>query len=474
MRFTVFGRAEARLHFIGIGGAGMSSLARLLRQAGFSVTGSDVERSATTDDLEREGLRITIGHDATVIESLPFPDFVIVSSAVGVDDPELAAARCQGIPVIKRASLLGHLMEQRRAIAVSGTHGKTTTTALIASLLLKTGRDPTAMIGGDCLDLGSNARLGGGEAFVAEADEFDRSFLEMRPDVAIVTSVDPDHLDYYGSTAAVEEGFVAFMRGVRPGGAVVACVDQLPVRRLLPAVRVPLESYGLRTTAQWQAFNIAPGPSGVTFEASCRGASLGVFTLAAHGEHNVANALAALAACSLVGLSPDEARPHLATFRGTRRRFERLADPKATRGVAVVDDYAHHPAEVRATLRGARLAGFGPICALFQPHTMDRTEYLLGDFLGAFGDADCVVLTDTYSPRGREHGRGKTSAELARLLRQVHPRVRYAGGLGEAAEAAVEEVLAARAKGAPGALLLTMGAGNVWQAAHLALARLRS
>lgn len=483
-RFTVQGRTSGRLHFIGIGGAGMSSLARILAEAGFTITGSDLARSATTDDLQRQGWEVSIGHDVGLLARAR-PHLVVVTSALNEADREVAWARQHDVPVVKRARLLGQLMAQRQGVAVAGTHGKTTTTALVASLLTKAGRDPTVMIGGESLDLGSGARLGAGEAFVAEADEFDRSFLEQHPDVAIVTSADPDHLDYYGSVAAMEAAFTQFMAQVRPGGVVVACADQAPLRRLLGGVRARVETYGLHQPAHWQAAGARATPRGMAFELLRDGASLGQFEVSAYGEHNVANAVAALAACAATGAEPEALRPHLATFRGTRRRFEIVATPDQARGVTIMDDYAHHPAEVRATLRAARGAGFRPICAIFQPHTLDRTRYLLEAFLQSFGDAECVVITDTYSPPGRERGTGITSADLARRLAAIHPRALHAATLEDAARTAASVVEAwagphpsphLQREGAGtvsrGALLLTMGAGDVWRAARLAQQRL--
>jgi len=433
-----------RLHFVGVGGIGMSAIAQVMLEEGRSVTGSDLKSSAVTQRLAAGGATIFEGHRADHINEA---QLVIRSSAVPDDNPEVEEARRRGIPVVKRAVLLGQLMSEKRAIAVAGTHGKSTTSSLIGMALLKADLDPTLLIGADLVDLGTNARLGHGAYLVAEADEFDGSLREFRPWMAVVTNIEAEHLDYYGTYEALLETFRGFTRSAPEGGHVLLCIDDPGARSILDGQHI---SYGLGPDAAWRAVHSQPNPSGgYDFDLVCRGQDVGTFSSSLPGLHNVRNAVAAIAAVSLVGISPEAMARILPLFKGVARRFQVKGE---VAGVTVVDDYAHHPTEVRATLRAARerFGGRRLVC-LFQPHTYSRTKLLMEDFTEAFRDADRVLIADIYAAR-EVNTYGVTSADLAGAL--VHPRARWAGSLQEARGYLAEHLRT-------GDVLLTVGAGDV-------------
>ncbi len=433
-----------RVHFIGIGGIGMSAIAQNMLEEGRVVSGSDVKPGHVTDRLAFRGATIFEGHQASNIGEA---DLVIRSSAVPDDNPEVREARRRGIPVIKRAVYLGQLMDEKRAIAVAGTHGKSTTSSLIGMALLKGGLDPTLLIGADLVELGANARLGRGPHLVAEADEFDGSLREFRPWIAVVTNIEPEHLDYYGTYEALLETFRTFTKTVPQDGHVLLCSDDPGARSIQDGASI---TYGLGHEAMWQAINIRPnGLGGTVFEVTRHGEDIGTFATPLPGRHNVANSLACVATGVLVGLSPVALGRSIASFRGVARRFQFKAE---VAGITVVDDYAHHPTEVRATLRAAR-ERFGPrrLVCLFQPHTFSRTKLLMDDFKDAFADADEVLIADIYAAR-EVNTYGITSADLASAIN--HPRRQWIGSLQDALS-----YLARRLK--RGDVLLTVGAGDV-------------
>ncbi len=387
-----------RVHFVGIGGIGMSGIAELLSNLGYEVSGSDARRSDVTDRLESMGVRVMTGHAASHVGNA---DVVVVSSAVPADNPEVVAARARGIAVIPRAEMLAELMRLRSGIAVAGAHGKTTTTSMIALVLERGGLDPTAVIGGRLSAFGSNARLGQGDYMVAEADESDRSFLTLSPSIAVVTNIDREHLENYGSWENLQAAFVEFVNKVPFYGAIVACADDPVVRALRPLMRRRVISYALdeRVEADVHARGVslhafASACTVVRRESGDRMAHLGALQLRVPGRHNVQNALAAVAVGLEVGVPFARIAAALAEFGGAERRFERIGE---TGGVMVVDDYGHHPTEIAAVIAAAR-AGIGRrVVLVFQPHRYSRTAQLMEEFGGALGAADEVVLTDIYA-----------------------------------------------------------------------------
>lgn len=452
--------AGTTIHLVGVGGAGMSSLAIILRDAGYLVTGSDLAASSTVEDLRRRGIPVQVGHHA---ENVGSATFVIRSSAVPRSNPEVSFAASHGIPVLKHSEALGALTRVRRTVAVAGTHGKTTTTAMLATILFAAGFDPTVLIGGVVPTLGSGAHWGTGDLLVAEADEFDRRFLDLYPEIAIVNNVEADHLDYYASLAEIIAAFRAFVAAVPPEGWIILCADDPGARQLADVQPDRTVTYGLSEHADWRAVGLSVNDLGGTdFYIVAHETLIGRCRLRVPGRHNVQNALAALVAAGRVGVDLTAAAAALERFPGVRRRFERLG---TVRGITVVDDYAHNPTKVRATLAAAREQHPGRIICLFQPHTYDRLRTLFDAFTRAFGDADLVIVTDVYSPAGRERGPhgARTGRDLAAAI--VGTAACYGGDL-----AAAVELTARLAR--PGDLIITMGAGDVTAAGPRLLALL--
>jgi UDP-N-acetylmuramate--alanine ligase len=443
-----------RIHFVGIGGIGMSALAKILLEGGYQVSGSDLKLSPITAKLQEMGARVFERHRP---EHIGEAELIVVTSAAPKDNPEIVAGRARGIPIIKGSEMLGRMMEGKMNICVAGTHGKTTTTAMIAKILVDAGLDPTFVVGGEVQDLGTNGRLGHGPHFVAEADEYDRRFLELNPRIAVITNIEADHLDYYGTFDALVEGFRAFVDRLPQDGALVACWDDPETRRLAKMVRQRngngprVVTYGLERSGQWWATNVRQNEhGGHDFVAWHLGRRAGAFRLVVPGRHNVANALAALAVARLLDLDLKQAGQSLATYTGTRRRFEIKGQ---VGGVTVVDDYAHHPTEIRATLAAARERFPGQeLWVIFQPHTYSRTKHLMAEFAEALALADHVVVTEVYA--AREHDTlGVSGADI--VAHMEHPDARFVPELDEAAKG-----VTARMK--PGDVLLTLGAGDVW------------
>lgn len=445
-------------HLVGIGGTAMTPLATILLQKGVRVSGSDLLEASWLDTLRRLGAEVRLGHRAEQVGDV---DVVIASSAVPQDNPELKAARARGLPVVKHSAALGSLMRRRRGVAVAGTHGKTTTTALIAVVLETAGLEPTFHVGSELLNYGLFGEYGRGDLLVAEADEYDRRFLDYEPEVAVVTSVEPDHLDYFGDFRQVVDAFQSFVAQVRPGGALVVCTDD-PVASGLQSERAGRVTYGWSSDADYQV---------VGWEALSRGRSKvavrwpggrgSAFELALIGRHNAANAAAAIAVCARLGVAQEAIVAGLEGFRGTRRRFEVVGE---VAGITVVDDYAHHPTAIRATLAAARAHFSSPMRVIFQPHTAHRTISLFDEFAGCFSEADQVILVPTYRPPGREANEDDpTIARLAGAMEHPDARWMPAVEAGEAVAAAAQ----------PGDLLLVMGAGDVWEIEPRILRRLR-
>jgi len=455
------------IHLIGIGGTGISAIARVLLEMGHTVSGSDRAESPFTRDLESAGATIYIGHRP---ENIRGAKLVVRSSAIRDDNPEVTAARAFNIPVLKRADFLGSLMDDKTGIAVAGTHGKTTTTSMLAWVLTALGQDPTFIVGGMLANLGVNAHAGKGAAFVIEADEYDRMFLGLKPVIEIVTSVEHDHPDCYPTPQDFYAAFMDFVLRLPANGALIACADEPGARRLLLEVK----KLGRNTLA----YSLSPSPEagapkpevfaeavtpnhhgGFTFTASVMGEAV-MAALKVPGRHNVSNALAVLAAVRLLGLDLSEAGRALTEFRGTGRRFEVRGEAG---GVTVVDDYAHHPTEIRATLAAAQARYAGRrIWAVWQPHTYSRTQTLFDEFANAFSDADEVLVTEVYA--SREAKQDFSSRKLVEAMK--HPSAHFGNTLQE-----TRDVLLARLR--PGDVLLVLSAGDADQVSAEVLAHLK-
>lgn len=440
-------------HFIGVGGAGMSGIALVLHERGFTVTGSDLKTSRYVRQLTRSGANVHVGHKAATIDEVK-PDVVVVSTAIPETNPELMRARELGIPVWHRAKMLSALGYGRTTVAAAGTHGKTTTSSMVATMLDRMGLDPSFLIGGVVEGYGTNGKNGDGEYFVVEADESDSSFLYLDPHVVIVTNVEADHMDHYGSLAEIEDTFCAFMRLVDEDGAVIVCGEDPRLVELARSTGRSVFTYG-----EGEGFDAVctPRASSHTFGTDFTvalpdGAVRSVSIKNNPGRHNMLNATAALVAAYVLGLDTQEAATALSTFEGARRRFSHVGE---TRGVMLVDDYGHHPTEVKATLHAAKSLDFQHVIVVFQPHRYSRLQALCDDFVDAFADADTVVLVDVF-PAGEMPIPGVTSKMLADKIRAAHPdkQVRYASDH-QSLMACLDEVAQA------GDLLITMGAGDV-------------
>ena len=454
---------KRRVHFVGIGGIGMSGIAEVLLTLGYSVSGSDVVESDTTRRLERLGARLHLGiHDAEhVDESI---DVLVISSAVTFSNPEVIRARDLKIPVIPRAEMLAELMRMKQGIAIAGTHGKTTTTSLVGTVLREAGRDPTVVVGGKLRALGSNARLGQGEYLVAEADESDGSFLMLSPIIAVVTNIDPEHLDHFGDMEKVRAAYLQFIHRVPFYGLAVLCIDNVNVRAMLPHVNKRFVTYGTAPDADWQARELRVEELVTVFEVWRGDERLGVVRLRMPGRHHALNALAAIAVADDLGIPWRLAAHALEEFGGIHRRFEVRGEE---RGILVVDDYGHHPEEIRATLRAAREGFARRLLVAFQPHRYSRTRDLFDDFLGAFDDADLLLLTEIY-PAGETPVAGVSGEALYQALkRRGHLDIRWVAGRGRLADTLVEVVR-------PGDLVLVLGAGDISRTADELLAMLRT
>lgn len=442
----------ASIHFVGIGGAGMSAIARLLLAWGYRVSGSDIRASEVTRRLEALGARISIGHSP---ENVGEADLVVVSRAIPAGNPEVLSASSRGIPILHRAEVLARILQGGFSIAVTGTHGKTTTAAMVTAVAIASGRDPTALIGGEVPAFGGNARVGSLETIIAEVDESDGSFLYVTPSVAVITSLEAtDHLDTYGDLQTLQDAFRRFLSTVGPSGLVVGCADSPAVRELLGEIKARTVSYALHAPATYTAASVVLSGRSARFLAVREGRSLGEVILQVPGRHNVVNALAALATSLELGSSFHQAREGLASFSGVRRRFE----IQECGEILVVDDYAHNPTKVKAALRTAREGWPGRrIIAVFQPHRYSRTRTTFAQFGPVFGDADEVIITEIYP--ADEPPLPGVSARLIVDAVQAYRPVRYCPSLAEA----TEEVLRLLR---PGDLILTMGAGDVWKVAR--------
>jgi UDP-N-acetylmuramate--alanine ligase len=450
------------LHFTGIGGIGMSGIAEVLLNLGYRISGSDAKLSPITDRLASMGARVFEGHAAS---NLYGATGLVVSSAIDEQNPEVQEARRLQIPVIPRGELLAELMRLKYGIAVAGSHGKTTTTSMCATILNYAGLDPTVVVGGRVGTMGgSNARVGHSDFLVVESDESDGSFLKLAPIVAVVTNVDREHLDHYPSLEAIRSAFIEFVNKVPFYGAVIVCLDDANVQGLLPEIRRRTITYGTTAQADYEATEIACGPFASEFSLRYKSVDLGRFHLRIPGRHNVLNAMAAIAVAQELEVKPDVIREALATFSGVDRRFQLRGKE---RGVTVVDDYGHHPTEIRATLDSARVCGFRRIHVLFQPHRYTRTFHLMDEFARSFHQADSLFIMDIYAASEKEIPGVSAEALVDRIRQFGHRGVEYVGSLDNGIDAMV------RAAG-EGDLALTLGAGSVTQAGDRILAKLRA
>jgi UDP-N-acetylmuramate--alanine ligase len=440
---------------MGIGGAGMSGLARLLQSRGGEISGCDRETSDATRELEEAGITVMKGHDPDHVADC---SVVVYTAAIPDDHPELNAARTRGVPVVKRSRALAELVNTGELIAISGSHGKTTTTALTAMALEAAGLDPTALVGGRVAAWGGNARIGASEYFVVEADEYDRSFLTLWPKVAVVTSVEADHLDIYPSFAELEEAFDRFVDQVPTDGTVLVCIDDAGARRRLETAGSRGVSYGLGEDADLRAVTVTQQASGTRFGVRWKGESLGDFDLALRGQHNVRNALSVIGIMLALGLDAGLAAPALASFSGVERRFQVIGE---VGGVVVIDDYAHHPTEVSATLGTARRSySERRLVVAFQPHLYSRTEAFADDFGRALATADVLFVAAIYA--AREEQLPGVTAELVSNAARAEMRaddVHDVADLEQLTEALKTELRA-------GDVFITLGAGDIFTVAH--------
>ena len=439
------------VHFVGIGGIGMSGIAEILKGQGITVSGCDLKRSAATDLLTRNGIAVSIGHSP---EHVAGADLVVVTAAVKGQNPEIDEARRQGIAVMKRSAILGEIVSQKRAVGVAGTHGKTTTTAMISMVLREAGLDPTVMVGGMVSNFGGNSVSGKGEFFVVEADEYDRTFHHLHPEVAVITNIEADHLEYYGSFEAIIEAFEVFITGIKEGGVVIGCSDDPVVNDLLSKVTTHrVVRYGMGDEADVKASRLRFNERGTMFDLK----DVSAFKLFVPGEHNIQNALAAIAVGQELGIDEATIARGLAKFLGVDRRFQILGQVE---GAIIVDDYAHHPTEIRATLNAARMGYPGRrIVALFQPHLYSRTRDFAREFAESMLVADMPIVAPIYAAREEPIG-GITGRLIADAVKGIEfidkPNHLIAADI--------------RSRLQPNDLFITMGAGDVHQIAEAIVA----
>jgi UDP-N-acetylmuramate--alanine ligase len=445
------------IHFIGIGGIGMSGIAEVLHNLGYMVTGSDIAESQTTERLSGLGIKVYMGHRAGNINGA---HVVVTSSAVSADNPEVAEAVKESIPVIPRAEMLAELGRLKYAVLVAGTHGKTTTTSFISTVLARAGFDPTVVIGGKLKALGTNARLGRGDFMVAEADESDGSFLKLNPAIGVVTNIDREHMEYFKTMDVLKRAFLDFINKVPFYGVSVLCADDANIRELLPRVHRRFFTYGFSDEADLRAMNIKKGFMSASFDVLYKGEGLGTISLPVAGMHNVLNCLAAIAVSLELNINFDIIREALEGFEGIARRLEFKGEAG---GIKVYDDYGHHPVEINATLSAVRESmGRGKLVVVFQPHRHTRTRDLLEEFAGAFDYADRLGIMEIYSA-GESPIEGVSTASLLKAMKKkaVHLKSK---------KAAAEFAAAAASRGD---IVLTLGAGDVWKVADKVLGLLK-
>jgi UDP-N-acetylmuramate--alanine ligase len=448
------------IHFVGIGGIGMSGIAEVLLNLGYKVSGSDMKESDTTERLRKLGGEISIGHRA---ENVTVPHVVVISSAVKNDNVEVMAAREKLVPVIPRAEMLAELMRLKYGVAIAGAHGKTTTTSMVATLLAAGGIDPTVVIGGKLNSLGTNAKLGQGEFLVAEADESDGSFLKLSPTISVVTTIDAEHLDYYKDIDEIKAAFLEFINKVPFYGVSLLCLDQPHIQSLIPHVQKRYLTYGMSTQADYQAKEVSLKPLGSRFKVVHGDQDLGWFELSVPGVHNINNSLAAIGVARELEIDIEIIRKALKEFSGVQRRFTIKGE---TGGIIVVDDYGHHPTEVRATLAAAAAGLERRVVVVFQPHRYTRTQHLLDEFFTAFNQADKLILMDIYAA-GEAPIPGVSGQVLYEgIKKHGHKDVTFIPDKGAVADYAAGVLK-------KGDLMITLGAGDVWKIGEQVLEKLR-
>jgi UDP-N-acetylmuramate--alanine ligase len=452
-------RKTKHLHFVGIGGIGMSGIAEVLANLGYIVSGSDLTASETTQRLEECGCRVHVGHSA---ENIDGADVVVISSAVKEDNPEVVAARRDAIPVIPRATMLNELMRMKYGIAVAGSHGKTSTTSMVAGVMAEANMDPTVVIGGKLGSIGTNARLGEGDYLVAEADESDGSFLRLTPAIAVITNIDNEHMDYYVTFDKLRSAFRKFLNKVPFYGKAILCLDDPEVAGMLAGLERPHITYGMTAQADISASDIRHEGFASVYTASLGSEVLGEVHLPVPGKHNIYNSLAAIAVGLELEIPFGTIAKALAGYSGTQRRFQKKGEE---RGVLVYDDYGHHPTEIRVTLEAAKQGWKGRVVAMFQPHRFSRTRDLLAEFGTAFNNADKVLVCDIYAA-GEERIDNLTGEDVAgSITGHGHRDVEFVGSCEEAVDRAVELL-------EEGDMVITLGAGDIWKAGERLLERL--
>jgi len=453
------------IHFVGIGGIGMSGIAEVLHNLGYEVTGSDVKESDTTKRLSSLGIKVYIGHRA---ENVDDAHVVVISSAVSNDNAEVVAAKKKSIPVIPRAEMLAELARLKYGILVAGAHGKTTTTSLVATVISNSGLDPTVVIGGKLRATGSNARLGQGDFLVAEADESDGSFLRLSPTIAVVTNIDREHMDFFKTMDSLRDAFLSFINKVPFYGVSIICIENEELRKLLPKVHRRYITYGLSPDADVYAAGIKKGFMSVSFDVMYKGENIGNFSLPVPGVHNILNSLAAIIAARELKIDTAVIREALKKFSGIQRRFELKGEEK---GIKVFDDYGHHPTEIKATLKAAKDGlfaghGSGRLFVIFQPHRYTMTKDLMNEFASCFSEADILRLLDIYSA-GEKPVSGVDANELFRRIKKTgHKDVAYFPD-----RESLADNLLVRLKS--GDVVFTLGAGDVWKFGEEILKRIK-
>lgn len=438
-----------KYHLIGIGGVGVSAIAEILHNRGYSVSGSDLKHSTLTDNLEQKGIKIYYSHEASHVEDV---DVVVYTTAVGVDNPELARAIERGIPCITRADMLGIIMREfKQSIAISGSHGKTTTTSMVSVVLAASDLDPTLLIGGEVKEIGSNARVGNGDIIVTEACEYKESFLSFKPKISVVLNIEADHLDYFRDLDHIKDAFRHYISDTPENGVIILNGDDTNCLEVADAARCRVITFGIGEHCEYQAVDIEFTSSGFPkFSVLHHGKVLATLHMHVPGRHNIYNALAAFVASTYVGISAPEAGDALSAFKGAVRRFDHMGE---VNGIKIIDDYAHHPSEVKATLSAAKNVPHHKIYCVFQPHTYTRTKELLNEFSTAFAQADVVIITDIYAAREKDNGLIH-ARDLAEKIKATGQEAYYLSTF--------EEISAfLKAHAVEGDLVFTMGAGNI-------------
>jgi UDP-N-acetylmuramate--alanine ligase len=453
------------IHFVGIGGIGMSGIAEVLHNLGYEVTGSDLRDTETTNRLRSMGIKIYIGHNADNIDDA---HVVVISSAVPEENPEVIEAKRRSIPVIRRAEMLAELARLKYSILVAGAHGKTTTTSLISAILAHAGFDPTVIIGGRLKATGSNARLGQGEFLVAEADESDGSFLKLSPTIAVATNIDREHMDFFKTMDAMKEAFISFLNKIPFYGVSIVCMENEYLRELLTSLHRRYITYGFGSESEIYAKNIQKGFMSINFEVVYKGKIMGRFDLPLVGEHNVLNCLAAIGVALELQIDLISIKEALKNFGGIQRRFEFKGEAK---GVKIFDDYGHHPTEIKAVLKAAKEGlfnnGNNRLFVLFQPHRYTRTKDLLDEFSSSFKDADVLILLDIYSAGEKPIDGINSEVLYEKIKKSGHCEAMYINDKEEVIRNVVSQIR-------EGDMLLTLGAGDVWKLGEEILKRLNT